>query len=81
MNTGMTRLHGRAVKHPRVIKVVPDTRFHRTTILSDPAGRDEGPFVFEGALNGKLFRVNVAQWPAPSLKPGGIVVMDNFVKP
>jgi transposase len=75
----MTRLYGRAARHERVIEAVPDTRFHRTTILSSV--RLDGttiPFVFEGALNGDLFRAYVTQWLAPSLKPGDIVVMDNL---
>ena len=75
----MTRLYGRALKHERVIEAVPDTRFHRTTILSSV--RLDGttiPFVFEGALNGDIFQVYVKQMLAPSLKPGDIVVMDNL---
>jgi transposase len=79
VNTGMTRRYGRAAKHPRVIEAVPDTRFHRTTILSSI--RQDGttiPFVFEEALNGDLFRAYVAEWLVPSLKPGDIVVMDNL---
>lgn len=79
VNTGMTRLYGRAAKHERVHEAVPDTRFHRTTILSSV--RLDGttvPFVFEGALNGDIFRVYVTQLLVPSLKPGDIVVMDNL---
>jgi transposase len=62
-----------------VIEAIPDTRFHQTTIVSSI--RQDGttiPFVFEGALNGDLFRAYVTQWLAPSLKPGDIVVMDNL---
>lgn len=79
VNTGMTRLYGRAAKHERVIDAVPDTRFHRTTILSSV--RLDGttiPLVFEGALNGDIFRAYVNQMLAPSLKPGDIVIMDNL---
>ncbi len=75
----MTRLYGRARKHERVIEAVPDTRFHRTTVLSSV--RLNGttiPFVFEGALNGDIFRLYIMQLLAPSLKPGDIVVMDNL---
>ncbi|MDR2261390.1 MAG: transposase [Azoarcus sp.] len=57
----------------------PLARFHRTTILSSV--RLNGttvPLVFEGALNGELFRAYVAQCLAPSLRPGDIVVMDNL---
>ena len=79
VNTGMTRLYGRAAKDKRVREAVPDTRFHRTTILSSV--RLDGatiPFVFEGALNGDIFRVYIQQLLAPSLKPGDIVIMDNL---
>jgi UDP-N-acetyl-D-mannosaminuronic acid transferase (WecB/TagA/CpsF family) len=34
VNTGMTRIYGRALKSQRVTDFVPDMRFHRTTILS-----------------------------------------------
>ncbi len=61
------------------MEAVPDTRFHRTTILSSV--RLDGtsvPFVFEGALNGDIFRSYVTQLLAPSLKPGDIIIMDNL---
>ena len=79
VNTGMTRLYGRAMQGERVQEAVPDTRFHRTTILSSV--RLDGttmPFVFEGALNGDIFRVYIQKLLAPSLKPGDIVIMDNL---
>jgi transposase len=79
VNTGMTRRYGRAAKHERVIEAVPDSRFHRTTILSSI--RLDGtmiPLVFEGALNGELFRAYMTQWLAPSLRPGDVVIMDNL---
>jgi transposase len=79
VNTSMTRLYGRAHKHERVVEAVLDTRFHRTTILSSV--RLDGntvPFVFEGALNGDIFRLYVTQLLVPSLHPGDIVIMDNL---
>jgi transposase len=75
----MTRLYGRASKHERVIEAVPDTRFHRTTILSSV--RLDGTtvsLVFEGALNGAIFREYIARLLVPSLKAGDIVIMDNL---
>jgi hypothetical protein len=75
VNTSMTRLYGRAAKHQRVIEAVPDARFHRTIILSSV--RLDGamvPLVFEGALNGDIFRAYVVQCLTPSLRPGDIVV-------
>jgi transposase len=79
VDTGMTRLYGRALSHNRVREGMSDTRFHRTTILSSV--RLDGttiPMVFEGALNGETFRVYINQMLIPSLKPGDIVVMDNL---
>jgi transposase len=79
VNTGMTRLYGRGTRAQRVREAVPDTRFHRTTILSSV--RLDGttvPMVFEGSLNGDIFRAYVEHFLAPSLRPGDIVVMDNL---
>ena len=75
----MTRLYGRTFSYNRVKEGMPDTRFHRTTILSSV--RLNGttiPMVFEGALNGNTFRAYIDQMLVPSLKPGDIVVMDNL---
>jgi hypothetical protein len=60
---------------PAVIEALPDTRFHRTTIVSSV--RRDGTmilFVFEGALDENLFS---PIFSAPSLQPGDIVVLDN----
>ena len=79
VNTGMTRLYGRAFRNERVVDAVPDVRFHRTTILSSV--RLDGtivPCIFEGALNGELFKEYIQQWLAPTLKHGDIVIMDNL---
>ena len=79
VNISMTRLYGRAAQHQRVLEAVPDARFHRTTILSSvKLDGTTVPFVFEGALNGELFRADVTQCLAPSLKPGDIVIMDHL---
>ena len=79
INTGMTRLYGRAPQNQRVIDAVPDVRFQRTTILS--CVRMDGtmvPCVFAGSLHGELFREYIKCFLAPSLKPRDIVVMDNL---
>jgi transposase len=79
INTGMTRIYGRSSSHQRVREAMPDTRFERTSILSSV--RMDGtmvPLVFEGALNGDLFKAYVEHMLAPSLKPGDIVIMDNL---
>ena len=79
INTGMTRLYGRAPKDQRVVDAVPDVRAHTTTVLSSV--RMDGtlvPCVFEGALNGNMFMEYVTRFLVPSLRPGDIVVMDNL---
>ncbi len=79
VNTGMTRLYGRADSSRRVKEAVPDTRFHRTTILSSM--RLDGtivPVVFSGALDGKMFKEYIEQMLVPTLSPGDIVIMDNL---
>lgn len=79
VNTGMTRLYGRADSSQRVKEAVPDMRFHRTTILSSM--RLDGtvvPVVFSGALNGNMFKAYIEQMLVPTLSPGDIVIMDNL---
>jgi transposase len=79
INTGMTRLYGRGKKGERVVDYTPDVRFERTTIL--PSVRVNGelvPCTFEGSLNGDIFKEYIAQFLAPTLKEGDIVVMDNL---
>jgi transposase len=78
-NTGMTRLYGRGPSAERVVDYTPDVRFERTSILSSVRLNGElVPFVFEGALNGELFKAYITQCLAPTLKKGDIVIMDNL---
>ena len=75
----MTRLYGRATSYRRVLDYTPDVRFERTTILSSVrANGDMVPIVFEGSLNGDIFREYIAQCLAPQIKKGDIVIMDNL---
>jgi transposase len=79
INTGMTRLYGRAQSDERVVDYTPDVRYERTTILSSVrANGDMVPLVFEGSLNGDIFKEYVAQCLAPTLKAGDVVIMDNL---
>jgi transposase len=79
VNTGMTRLYGRGESHERVVDYTPDIRFERTTILSSMrANGDKVTLVFEGALNGELFKEYVVKCLVPTLKKGDRVVMDNL---
>ncbi|MCL2009999.1 MAG: IS630 family transposase [Synergistaceae bacterium] len=79
VNTGMTRLYGRSLSKERVVDYIPDIRFERTSILSSiRANGNMVPLVFEGALNGELFKAYISQCLAPSLNKGDIVIMDNL---
>ena len=79
LNTGMTRLYGRSSGKERVVDYIPDVRFERTTILSSiRANGDMVPLIFEGALNGELFKAYISKCLAPTLNEGDIVIMDNL---
>ena len=75
----MTRLYGRAEAGKRVLDYVPDSRFESLTILSSLRldGTTEA-LVFEGALNGDMFKCYLENCLAPTLKGGDVVVMDNL---
>ena len=79
INTGMTRLYGRAVSNERLVDYTPDVRFERTTVLSSVRANGEMvPLIFDGSLNGDIFKEYIAQCLAPTLKAGDIVIMDNL---
>lgn len=40
--------------------------------------RIDAPCVFDGPINGDLFRAYVEQMLAPTLRPGDVVIMDNL---
>ena len=79
VNTGMTRLYGRGLVGERVFGYVPDTRWKSLTILSSlrKDGTTEA-LVFEGALNGEMFKAYMKICLAPTLKEGDVVIMDNL---
>jgi transposase len=79
VNTGMTRLYGRGLNGDRVEDYVTDVRFERTSILSSVRlSGDLVPCVFEGALNGELFKEYISKCLAPMFHEGDIVIMGNL---
>ena len=61
------------------MEYTPDIRFERTTVLSSVRVSGEMvPLIFEGTLDGNMFREYIAQCLAPTLEPGDIVIMDNL---
>jgi transposase len=79
INTGMTRLYGRAINGERVVDYTPDVRFERTTIMSSVRlNGDIVPVIFDGSLNGEFFKEYIRRFLVPTLKAGDIVIMDNL---
>jgi hypothetical protein len=69
INTGMTRLYGRAVSSRRIVDYTPDVRFERTTVLSSVRANGEMvPLVFDGALNGDIFKGVCRSMSCPNIK-------------
>jgi transposase len=79
VNTGFTRLYGRAPIGERLYDYVPDNRWKSMSVVSSLRldGTTEA-MVFDGALNGELFEAYVRDMLAPTLRMGDIVVMDNL---
>ena len=63
----------------RVVDYTPNVRFERISLLSSVrANGDTVPLVFEGSLNGDLFREYISKCLVPTLRFGDIVIMDNL---
>jgi len=79
VDCAMTRLYGRAPAGEGVCGYVPDARFERTSVISTVRlDGGQAPMVFKGALDGKTFAACAEEVLAPTLREGGIVVMDNL---
>lgn len=77
--TDMTSTRGRSPRGTRCIGRAPYGHWRTTTFIC--ALRNEGlkaPLVFDGPVNGRIFRAWVEQALVPELRPGDIVVMDNL---
>jgi transposase len=75
----MARLRGRSPRGERCRAGVPHGHWKTTTFTG--ALRLTGmtaPFVYDGAMNGNVFRAYVEQVLVPTLSEGDIVVMDNL---
>lgn len=79
LSTKMARLRGRAPRGMRCRAGVPHGHWKTTTFTG--ALRLTGmtaPFVYDGAMNGTVFRAYVEQVLVPTLSPGDVVIMDNL---
>ena len=79
--TNMTRRYGRSFRGERCHFLVPHGHWQTTTMIS--AIRCTGvipasTMVFDGPMDGMIFRGYVERCLAPALTPGDVVVMDNL---
>lgn len=79
INTGMTRLYGRAAPKQRVVDSAPQLSGAQTTTLAVIGLTGlTAPLVLSGAVNGSVFSGYIAQCVAPTLQPGDVLFMDNL---
>ena len=77
-NTSMVQLRGRCPRGERLIGYAPLGHWKTITFVAGLRIRAMvAPFVVEGAMNGPMFLAYVKQCLAPTLRCGGIVIMDN----
>ena len=78
-HTSMTRLRARAPKGQRAHGRVPRNRGKNTTLLASMGSGGMGPsLAVVGSTTKAVFETYVERVLAPSLRPGGVVVMDNL---
>ena len=75
----LTRRYGWAPTDARVVDSVPENHGRNlTTVAALGLSGMEAPLIFEGAMNGEIFRTYVEQNLAPTLHSGDVVIMDNL---
>jgi hypothetical protein len=77
--TDMARRSGRARRGQKAVAAVPHGHWKTSTFVAGL--RTDGivaPMVFDGAMNGAIFRQYVETQLGPALRPGDVVVMDNL---
>ena len=77
--TNMARRYGRSPSHRRLIAAIPHGHWRTTTFIAGL--RQTGviaPLVLDGPITGCAFRAYVAQFLAPALAPGDVLVLDNL---
>ena len=77
--TNTTRTHGRCPQGGRLVMDVPHGHWKTTTFPVAPTFTGPtAPVVVDGPVNGDLFTAYIERHLVPTLRPGGIVVMDNL---
>src|ERR1700693_6185684 len=77
--TNMTRRCGFAPRGRKLLAKVPQGHWRTLTFLAAlRCDRIDDPCVIDGPINGESFLAYVEQVLVPTLKPGGIVIIDNL---
>jgi transposase len=79
VNTGLTRLYGRAAPGQRLVDSAPHLSGPQTTTLG-VLGLEgiTAPLILSGPVNGTVFYGYIQQCVAPTLQPGEVLFMDNL---
>ena len=79
IKTNMAPIRGWGPEGERLVGFAPDGRWRTLTFLAAlRANALTEPCVFDGPINGTMFRAYVEQSLVPTLRPGDIVVLDNL---
>ncbi|MBK8839715.1 MAG: IS630 family transposase [Hyphomonadaceae bacterium] len=79
VKTNMAPLRGWSARGKRLNGYAPHRQWKTSTFLAGLRRHAiTAPFVFEGPINGEIFKTYVADVLVPTLRPGDIVVMDNL---
>ncbi len=79
VKTNMAPLRGWAPKGERLPGAAPFGHWNTSTFIAALRhDRIDAPWVFDGPVNGDIFRTYVERVLVPTLAPGDIVVMDNL---
>ena len=79
IKTNMAPLRGWSPRGQRLRAFVPFGHWKTLTFIAAlRCDRIEAPCVFDGPINGKMFRRDVTDVLLPTLVPGDIVVLDNL---
>jgi transposase len=79
VKTNMAPLRGWAPKGERLPGAAPFGHWNTSTFIAALRhDRIDAPWVFDGPVNGDIFRTYVERVLVPTLRPGDVVVMDNL---
>ena len=78
VKTSMAPLRGRAPKGERLPGAAPFGHWRRSTFIAAlRCDRIDAPWLFDGPVNGDIFRTHVEHVLVPTLAPGNVVILDN----